>query len=807
MKEIYSWVPWFSELCQKIADNDSEYLAEKAREIPWKRDGTDPGLVQYGNENIDPFSFVYTLAGYQTSKTRIYPRINEVFDLRSELPLDVEEAFIFPTPILVNTLFHSGGKGDPELLWRLFRNAVKGIDAVSAEDFEAAQRINGVKAPSLTQTLFLINAYEFLPFDNSSQPLMREKDRPADSITFDAYRSFIERTAGSFPGCSLFEINVLFYLSNNKNEKDRLQINPGNIWQISSLAYGADREDCWYQFEEENCAFTGGTGKVGWPEYDPTSDELLYQLDKPQKGDVILARKGGIGRGVGVIYRNDYAYEISADARIHVIWICKQDKNLGGKWSRFKAFTRANTIADDFRAAYPEAFEFLDRFRVAPRPPPKTQSIQHGLNTILYGPPGTGKTYATMSRSVEICDGVQLDGEELRNRYVELAEQGRIVFITFHQSYGYEEFIEGIRPLEKDGEVVYEVQDGVLKRLAISAKPLFDFELLWSEFLENARKEPLFITKEKNKKCTLDFEDESAVTLQEEDSGRRHRITQKQVEELWESGLRTDPNEVTVTEIGSRAGLVSGAASYLWVIYRELWNLSMEVRNRSGTLNGGKKNFVLVIDEINRANISKVLGELITLLEEDKRAGANNELTVTLPYSKQTFVLPSNLYILGTMNTADRSIALLDTALRRRFRFEEIPPDPSLLAEAAARSEVDLQSVLTLINERLEYFVDRDHLIGHAWLMGVENRTELDEVMRHKIIPLIAEYFYDDWRKVQAVLGATDAFITKKRLDAPPGLEPEFEEERHQWSIQAEFHADAYEQLLHGVTKATDEVS
>ena len=305
---------------------------------------------------------------------------------------------------------------------------------------------------------------------------------------------------------------------------------------------------------------------------------------------------------------------------------------------------------------------------------------QSPLNTILYGPPGTGKTYHSISRSVEICDRDTTEGQKLRERYSELVAQGRIVFLTFHQSYGYEEFVEGIRPIEKDVGVVYRVQDGVLKRLV----------------------------------------------------GR----------------IQDDSN------------------------------------------------YVLIIDEINRANISKVLGELITLLEEDKREGAENELEVRLPYSGEDFVLPSNLYILGTMNTADRSIALLDTALRRRFHFEEMPPNAELLKEAGQKCEVDLPNVLLTINERLEYLVDRDHLIGHAWLMKATDRDHLDEIMRRKVIPLIAEYFYDDWSKVRSVLGNTDAFVVRSKLAAPPGLDLDLEEDRYQWSVQSTFPHNAYEQLL-----------
>ena len=318
----------------------------------------------------------------------------------------------------------------------------------------------------------------------------------------------------------------------------------------------------------------------------------------------------------------------------------------------------------------------------SPKPRPNPQAQRFALNTILYGPPGTGKTYATFRRCVELCDsGTSYSDHEVQTRYRELLEEGRIEFVTFHQSYGYEEFVEGLRPDSKSGgQLRLVATDGVVKRIAEAA--------------------------------------------------RRHR----------------------------------------------------------------GRPYVLVIDEINRANISKVLGELITLLESDKRERAVHEVTVTLPHSKKRFTLPANLHIVGTMNTADRSIALLDTALRRRFEFEELAPAPKLLKTVAG---IDLAAVLRTINGRLEYLVDRDHLIGHAWLMGAQTKAEVDDIMRHKVIPLVAEYFYDDWQKVRSVLGGTDDFVRKESLKAPPGLQDaEADEQRYRWTVQSEFKETAYSDLV-----------
>ena len=347
--------------------------------------------------------------------------------------------------------------------------------------------------------------------------------------------------------------------------------------------------------------------------------------------------------------------------------------------------------------------------------PDDAQSITpRHLNTILYGPPGTGKTYTTVRRSVEICEGSQEGSDqEIRKRYHALVDAGRIEFITFHQSYGYEEFVEGLRPVTDSAEAEVDARSG--------------------------------------------------------------------------RGTGGDARDSESSAAG--AGAAHGAGLRLVPTPGVLRRIEEQARKTP------REAHVLVIDEINRANVSKVMGELITLLEEDKRKGAENELAVTLPHSRERFTLPPNLHILGTMNTADRSIALLDTALRRRFEFEEMSPKPEKLGVVDG---IDLSAALRAMNERLEYLIDRDHLIGHAWLMEARTREEVDRVMRHKVIPLIAEYFYDDWRKVRAVLGGGDGFVQGEPLQRPPDLDDDPGEGRYRWTIRKEFSDGAYERLISG---------
>lgn len=279
------------------------------------------------------------------------------------------------------------------------------------------------------------------------------------------------------------------------------------------------------------------------------------------------------------------------------------------------------------------------------------------------------------------------------------------------------------------------------------------------------------------------------------EGGYAHR---RAVRWLW-----VDRDGVPVSEIYSRGFMQQS----IYLLYDSELNIpALERYMNSQRSDGGGEpdQFVLIIDEINRANISKVFGELITLLEADKRLNQPNAVRVRLPYSGDEFGVPSNLHILGTMNTADRSIALLDTALRRRFTFREMMPDASILEDAGQKCGIDLPQLLTKINERIEYLYDREHQIGHAYFTACRSQADVDEVMRHKVIPLLAEYFFEDWAKIAAVLGdlepgegsITGGFLKRAILNPPPGLEDGDAVARFRWQVRSIDEGFDYSKLV-----------
>lgn len=406
------------------------------------------------------------------------------------------------------------------------------------------------------------------------------------------------------------------------------------------------------------------------------------------------------------------------------------------------------------------------------------------LNQILYGPPGTGKTYNTINKALEIIDDefYQTHSETtkenrkiLKERFDDLIKSGQIVFTTFHQSFGYEEFVEGIKAEAEDSLISYDIKAGIFKKLCELAKQKshIKFELQGINFQNYIKVNQKFQTL-----TGIEFEITSVnEKIKVKNSQNKvHALSRKSILDYLEK------QDFTNTR---------GHFSYQPVIAKYIFD-QLEKKSLEDNTN---KNYILIIDEINRGNISKIFGELITLIEPSKRIGEDEEIRVTLPYSgmgtdRKGFGVPSNLYIIGTMNTADRSIAQIDTALRRRFVFEEMMPDLTLLAKKDFKLEeeeslsyeenqndllivndknsaietINVRLMVKVINERIEYYYDREHMIGHSYflpLIDIPTKEKLDEIFKINILPLLAEYFYGDWGDIQKILN--NNFVDKKK--------------------------------------------
>lgn len=317
MREIYSWVPWFRELSRKIADGGGQSLAARARQVPWREDGGDPPLVRFGDEHIDPFSFIYSLASYARyapGRKRVFKGVEKEFGLPCPLHLDAEEEFIFPQPQPNAALFNDSGRGDPKVLWRLFRSAVKGIDSVAAEDFNRAQEIGYVKITKVTQALFLVNPDDFLPYDDAIHSLGIADPSPGNTVKWETYRKDLEKIRSLFPGCSPYEISLLAYECGKSSNP--LRVNPDRCFQVSTNVHN-DKEDRWEDFSSNNWAYTGGPGIAGvsWEDYERDGGKEQYPLKEPRPGDILLVRFTKTGHGIGIVYRNDYAQQLRAGAR------------------------------------------------------------------------------------------------------------------------------------------------------------------------------------------------------------------------------------------------------------------------------------------------------------------------------------------------------------------------------------------------------------------------------------------------------------------------------------------------------------
>jgi 5-methylcytosine-specific restriction endonuclease McrBC GTP-binding regulatory subunit McrB len=369
------------------------------------------------------------------------------------------------------------------------------------------------------------------------------------------------------------------------------------------------------------------------------------------------------------------------------------------------------------------------------------------LNTILYGPPGTGKTYHTVTRAAEIIAEASFIGryDEARTLYLEqLGLQAE--FVTFHQNYSYEDFVAGLRPDTdvENSQLRFKEHKGIFYRICQRAKEnwqlyrqyvqgekyeMATFEEALDEFLEPLleNEDPIELeTSVRNVPFKIYSSNDKNLGFEKQSGSKDHTLSLSTMKAIYE---------------GKRQYGSEGLGVYYNPVVEKLKAIAN--KNKKEIKATTLLNYVLIIDEINRANISRVFGELITLLEKDKRLGAKNELRLRLPGlpESELFGVPPNLYIVGTLNTADKSIGLIDIALRRRFSFEDMYPRPELVDQLLPKPYSDF---LNRLNEKIREQKGADFMIGQSYFLPEEGEAlDIVQVLNNKVIPLLNEYFYN----------------------------------------------------------------
>ncbi|WP_053002629.1 McrB family protein [Kordia jejudonensis] len=797
----FTWIPFFREIEDKIyiisrESNRDERLISALHEVEIKAGLSDEEKGQkFPLQQIDPFSFLAMFLKYGVARRITYfRRLKEDWRLSASVPKDFDglpsanarKTWLFPYK-------DERGVNDISTLWLLFRQLHE--RQIDDEVFRDVLKIKNVGFTRLTQCLFWFAPEDYLPIDAHTKPFLEDynistelNDLPKDYYTLmkavsDKFtRTYYEISVSAVEQTRYRQQNL--QLAGKKDTNDLKPLVPQNFKGKSLLDDSKSKQSTNLSSETEDThlknnyycvAFYKGADETQYNRFieegiweSGYDEKFSKEINNVQVGDQIALKTAYNGKGA-----NNKTVSTTKIFNIGtVVENPKNGKTLKVDWQEnFEPFelqekgiyrkTISKVQNDDNIDLIFRHQQQADNAENEEIPSLGVDVSELALNTILYGPPGTGKTYKLQKEYFPLFTTKK--EQVTRKQYVEniISELSwwEVIALTL-LDIGRPSKVADIKKHE-----FIQTKNGLSEIKSLNAR-------IWSQLQTHTIEESATVNISKRSSTNLIFD-------KTEDS---FWFLVEKAEELTEN-LEDILNEIKDYTSQSAANIkrykfVSFHQSFSYEDFIEGIKPVMSTEDAPQTeivyeiQKGAFKQlcelaekdpnnpYALFIDEINRGNISNIFGELITLIEKDKRKGEPNELNLALTYSKKTFSVPNNVYIIGTMNTADRSVEVLDNALRRRFAFVEMLPDYEVLQ---AIEDIDTKYLLETINNRLIALLDREHQIGHSYFMNLDTMAELMEVFNKKIIPLLQEYFYNDYDKIGMVLG--DDFVKRRSSD------------------------------------------
>ncbi|MFD2573777.1 AAA family ATPase [Spirosoma soli] len=728
----FTWVPFYQEMCPKLLQYTPSELIGFIKQVlsvqnqVGLKDKDAEGNV-FDLADMDPYTFLSFLNKTGDAKRLAsLGLLKDIMNLTAPAPTDVRG---LPSSQAQSVwMFGYSFIRKPEDISQL-RTLYKQVEdgGLSDSQFQRVLQIYKVGPAKLTESMFCQKPTSYLPINSQTKPWLKKRGLPFRYETLVDYWKLL-KAVREHDSRHFYEISWEAYLENNTLKE--LQKDQSKYYCVGVTFRPEHGGDQLPRFIEEGIWQNG---------YKDTQDRYKEIVKKIPVGSKLAAKSTftqGPNRSISVLKIRAIGEVVANPGDglfLDVIWDEDFEPfSINGKGS-YQATVKEVTSLEDIQLI----------FFHQPDQPTETmpEPSSHPKNIILYGPPGTGKTYETIDLAVEIVDGPNNNNHPTnKQRFDQLRKESQIEFITFHQNYTYEDFITGLKPATDGGELKFEQRYGVFYRMAKLARDNYNATRVSKG---NSTLKPFYEVIEDVLGPLIFSDTPVPVSMPSGKSYLLTEVTNNSIK-FSKSNGNQDHSLSTATLEGLYEGTIAFPTGGMRTYYKPLVELLRTKGKVEGPTTTPLKNYVLVIDEINRANMSRVFGELITLLEDDKRLGGDNELTVTLP-SGELFSVPPNMYLIGTMNTADKSLALLDIALRRRFEFIVKNPNYTVLNDPA-------KSLLEQLNRSIiKHKKSADFQIGHAYFIN-KSAEQINSVLDNRVIPLLLEYFNGRTDMVEKVL-------------------------------------------------------